>query len=50
MKQRLLTGTFAKWQLPDTIVYLDALPRTSVDKLDQVAMRAAHAGIYRQAT
>jgi hypothetical protein len=28
----------------------DALPRTSIGKLDKKAMRAAYAGIYRQAT
>ncbi len=33
-----------------TIIYVNALPRTSVGKLDKKAMRAAYAGIYRQAT
>jgi fatty-acyl-CoA synthase len=47
---RLLSGSFAKWQLPDTVIYLDALPRTSVGKLDKKAMRAAYADTYRQAT
>jgi acyl-CoA synthetase (AMP-forming)/AMP-acid ligase II len=32
--------------LPDTVIYLDALPRTSVGKLDKKAMRAAYAGVY----
>ena len=40
-------GSFAKWQLPDTVVYVDAFPRTSVGKLDKKAMRAAYADIYR---
>lgn len=40
----LLDGKFAKWQLPDTILYLDAL-RTSVGKLDKV-MRAQHGDVY----
>ena len=44
---QLLSGSFAKWQLPDTVIYVDALPRTSVGKLDKKAMRAAHADIYR---
>ena len=44
---QLLCGSFAKWQLPDTVVYVDALPRTSVGKLDKKAMRATCAGIYR---
>ncbi len=47
---QLLCGSFAKWQLPDTVVYVDALPRTSVGKLDKKAMRAAYAGIYLDTT
>ena len=47
---QLLSGSFATWQLPDKVIYLDALPRTSVGKLDKKAMRAAYADIYRQAT
>jgi fatty-acyl-CoA synthase len=46
----LLSGSFATWQLPDTVIYLDALPRTSVGKLDKKAMRAAYAGVYLQKT
>lgn len=42
----LLAGSFAKWQLPETVRYLDALPRTSVGKLDKKVMRATHADIY----
>ena len=45
---QLLSGPFATWQLPDTVIYVDALPRTSVGKLDKKAMRAAYAGTYRQ--
>lgn len=30
----VLAGKFAKWQLPDTVLFVDALPRTSVGKLD----------------
>lgn len=43
----LLEGSFAKWQLPDTVLYVDRLPRTSVGKLDKKLMRSAHAGIYQ---
>ena len=42
-----LLPAFAKWQLPDTVVYVDAIPRTSVGKIDQKALRAAHADTYR---
>ncbi|MEV0075373.1 long-chain-fatty-acid--CoA ligase [Nocardia neocaledoniensis] len=42
----LLASAFAKWQLPDTVLYLDSLPRTSVGKLDKKTMRAAHSSLY----
>lgn len=42
----LLAAKFAKWQLPDTVVYLDALARTSVGKLDKKKMRATYADLY----
>jgi fatty-acyl-CoA synthase len=34
-----LAQTFAKWQLPDAIVFLDAIPRTSVGKFKKIALR-----------
>ncbi|WP_440712941.1 long-chain-fatty-acid--CoA ligase [Gordonia sp. FQ] len=43
----LLAGRFAKWQLPDVVLRVDALPRTSVGKLDKKVMRASHADTYR---
>lgn len=43
----LLSGAFARWQMPDTVLYVDTLPRTSVGKLDKKAMRAAHADLYK---
>lgn len=43
----LLEGAFAKWQLPDTILYVDQLPRTSVGKLDKKVMRVQHGDLYR---
>ncbi|QIX48235.1 long-chain-fatty-acid--CoA ligase [Rhodococcus sp. DMU1] len=45
---RVLDGTFAKWQLPDTVLYVDALPRTSVGKLDKKSLRAQHADLYTE--
>ena len=42
----LLAAKFAKWQLPDTVVYVDALARTSVGKLDKKKMRATYADLY----
>jgi len=34
-----LAATFAKWQLPDAFVFLDAIPRTSVGKFKKLALR-----------
>jgi len=34
-----LAQTFAKWQLPDAFVFLDAIPRTSVGKFKKTALR-----------
>jgi fatty-acyl-CoA synthase len=34
-----LAKSFAKWQLPDAFVFLDALPRTSVGKFKKIALR-----------
>jgi fatty-acyl-CoA synthase len=34
-----LGQTFAKWQLPDAFVFLEALPRTSVGKFKKIALR-----------
>ncbi|MGC1417993.1 MAG: hypothetical protein WA817_22075 [Candidatus Acidiferrum sp.] len=31
--------TFAKWQLPDAFVFVEALPRTSVGKFKKIALR-----------
>ena len=42
-----LLPAFATWQLPNTVVYVDAIPRTSVGKIDKKALRAAHADTYR---
>ncbi|MGC0772241.1 MAG: long-chain fatty acid--CoA ligase [Candidatus Acidiferrum sp.] len=34
-----LAESFAKWQLPDAFVFLEALPRTSVGKFKKIALR-----------
>lgn len=34
-----LAQSFAKWQLPDAFVFLEALPRTSVGKFKKIALR-----------
>jgi len=42
----LLEGKFAKWQLPDTVEYVNNVPRTSVGKLDKKNIRATYATLY----
>jgi fatty-acyl-CoA synthase len=44
-----LQGQFAKWQLPDRVLFVEELPRTSVGKLDKKVMRAEHADLYQDA-
>ena len=34
-----LAETFAKWQLPDAFVFIEAIPRTSVGKFKKIALR-----------
>jgi len=41
-----LTKNFAKWQLPDKIIFVDSIPRTSVGKLNKKVMRMEYKGIY----
>ena len=43
-----LSSAFAKWQLPDEILFVQAIPKTSVGKNDKKSMRAAHANRYAQ--
>lgn len=38
-----LAKSFAKWQLPDAFVFVEAIPRTSVGKFKKVALRAQFA-------
>ncbi|ERJ17453.1 phenylacetate-CoA ligase protein [Salinisphaera shabanensis E1L3A] len=45
----ILAPNFAKWQLPDTVVCLEALPRTSVGKLDKKSIRAGYSDLYKDA-
>jgi fatty-acyl-CoA synthase len=36
----LLERGFARWQLPDRVELIDAVPRTSVGKFDKKSLRA----------
>src|SRR5216110_776579 len=37
--RQFLSVSFAKWQLPDAIVFVEAIPRTSVGKFKKIALR-----------
>ncbi len=41
-----LSNTFAKWQLPDEILFVDTIPRTSVGKLNKKVIRMEYSDIY----
>jgi fatty-acyl-CoA synthase len=40
----VLAGTLAKWQLPDDVVFVDALPMTATGKISKKDLRAQFAG------
>ncbi|MDL2269869.1 long-chain-fatty-acid--CoA ligase [Desulfosarcina sp. OttesenSCG-928-A07] len=42
-----LEGRFAKWQLPDEVIFVDELPKTSVGKLDKKVLRAENEHFFR---
>ncbi len=37
--REFLAKSFAKWQLPDAFVFMDAIPRTSVGKFKKMELR-----------
>jgi fatty-acyl-CoA synthase len=41
-----LRDTFAKWQLPDDVLVVDTIPKTSVGKTDKKLIRSQHAHHY----
>ncbi|MGB3699208.1 MAG: long-chain-fatty-acid--CoA ligase [Gordonia sp. (in: high G+C Gram-positive bacteria)] len=43
----VLAGQFAKWQLPEVVIYVDSLPRTGVGKLDKKVLRSEYADTYQ---
>lgn len=42
----LLTPAFAKWQLPDQVLFVHDIPKTSVGKIDKKHIRADHEQDY----
>lgn len=43
---RHLAPHFASWQMPERVLFVEELPRTSVGKLDKKVIRAQHADLY----
>jgi fatty-acyl-CoA synthase len=43
-----LMSAFANWQLPDQILFVEAIPKTSVGKLDKKRIRAENAERYAE--
>jgi fatty-acyl-CoA synthase len=41
-----LAKRFAKWQLPDEILFVEIIPKTSVGKIDKKTIRADHEEVY----
>jgi fatty-acyl-CoA synthase len=44
-----LSAAFARWQLPDQILLVNSIPKTSVGKLNKKVIRAEYAGLYGHA-
>lgn len=42
----LLSETFAKWQLPDKVIFVDEIPKTSVGKYDKKVLRVEYNDMY----
>ncbi len=45
IRQHLSTA-FAKWQMPDEVMFVDAIPKTSVGKTNKKEIRAKYADLY----
>ncbi|HMK34779.1 MAG TPA: long-chain-fatty-acid--CoA ligase [Desulfomonilaceae bacterium] len=41
-----LAKKFAKWQLPDTVLFVESIPKTSVGKTNKKVIRETHKDIY----
>ena len=41
-----LSKKFAKWQLPETVMFVDSIPKTSVGKINKKVIREEHKDTY----
>ena len=44
--RQLLLKTFVKWQLPDEILFVESIPRTSVGKINKKMLRNEYEDLY----
>lgn len=47
--QRFISDKFAKWQLPDEILFVSSIPKTSVGKISKKDIREEHGDYYMRA-
>ena len=45
---KYLTKSFAKWQLPDEIIFTDKIPKTSIGKIDKKVIRKEYQTFYEE--
>jgi fatty-acyl-CoA synthase len=45
-----LSKRFAKWQLPDKILFVEEIPKTSVGKFDKKVIREQYKNLYMRST
>jgi fatty-acyl-CoA synthase len=43
---RFIAPKFAKWQLPDSILFIDEIPKTSVGKFSKKDLRSIYKDFY----
>ncbi len=43
-----LSAKFAKWQLPEAVLFVEAIPKTSVGKFNKKEIRAVHKDLYQK--
>lgn len=44
-----LAPLFAKWQLPEKVIFVDEVPRTGTGKQDKKQLRARYSDVYQSA-
>jgi fatty-acyl-CoA synthase len=45
-----LSRAFGKWQLPDQVIFVERIAKTSVGKINKKVIRDEYVGLYQQAT